>query len=74
MVLSCCVPLYEGKMIYHFDHRWATFSAGTAGDEEGARDVTLAEKQESRAFEPSPRYWVPEEEVNLRAARVPVNS
>lgn len=65
-----CVPLYEGKMIHHFDHRWATFSAGTAGDEEGARDVTLAEKQ-NPAFEPSPRYWVPEEEVNLRAARVP---
>jgi hypothetical protein len=64
------VPLYEAKMIHHFDHRWATFGAGASDDEEGARDCTLAEKQNSN-FEPSPRYWVPEEEVILRAARVP---
>ena len=43
---------------------------GASDDEEGARDCTLVEKQ-SPAFEPSPRYWVPEEEVSLRAARVP---
>ena len=64
------VPLYEAKMIHHFDHRWATYGAGTSDDEEGARDCTLAEKQ-NPDFEPSPRYWVPEEEVILRAARVP---
>ncbi|TAJ95557.1 MAG: restriction endonuclease [Reyranella sp.] len=64
------VPLYEAKMIHHFDHRWATYNGGASDDEEGARDCTLAEKQ-NPAFEPSPRYWVPEEEVILRAARVP---
>jgi N-6 DNA Methylase len=64
------VPLYESKMIHHFDHRWATYSGGTIDDEEGARDTTLAEKQSS-AFEPAPRYWVPEREVKVRAARVP---
>lgn len=64
------VPLYEAKMIHHFDHRWATYGAGASDDEEGARDCTLAEKQ-SPDFEPSPRYWVPEDEVILRAARVP---
>ena len=64
------VPLYEAKMIHHFDHRWATYGAGTSDDEESARDCTLVEKQNSD-FEPSPRYWVPEEEVTLRAARVP---
>lgn len=64
------VPLYEAKMIHHFDHRWATYGAGASDDEEGARDCTIAEKQ-NLAFEPSPRYWVPEEEVVLRAARVP---
>ena len=30
----------------------------------------LPRKQDPN-FEPSPRYWVPEEEVVLRAARVP---
>lgn len=64
------VPLYEAKMIHHFDHRWATYGADASNDEEGARDCTLAEKQ-NPGFEPSPRYWVPEEEVILRAARVP---
>lgn len=64
------VPLYEAKMIHHFDHRWATYGAGASNDEEGARDCTLAEKQNPE-FEPSPRYWVPEDEVILRAARVP---
>lgn len=64
------VPLYEAKMIHHFDHRWATYGDGASDDEEGARDCTLAEKQ-NPDFEPSPRYWVPEDEVILRAARVP---
>src|ERR1700692_2616567 len=64
------VPLYEAKMIHHFDHRWATYADGSTDEEEGARDTTFTEKQ-NPAFEPSPRYWVPEREVNLRAARVP---
>jgi hypothetical protein len=64
------VPLYEAKMIHHFDHRWATYAGGAADDGEGARDCTLAEKQ-NPAFESAPRYWVPESEVKLRAARVP---
>src|SRR5690606_3709724 len=59
------VPLYEAKMIHHFDHRWATYGAGASDDEEGTRDCTLAEKQ-NPDFEPSPRYWVPEDEVVLR--------
>ncbi len=64
------VPLYEAKMIHHFDHRWATYAGGATDDDEGARDCTVLEKQ-NPTFEPVPRYWVPEDEVNLRAARVP---
>lgn len=64
------VPLYEAKMIHHFDHRWATYGSGTSDDEESARDCTFNEKQNPN-FEPSPRYWVPEEEVVLRSSRVP---
>ena len=30
------VPLYEAKMIHHFDHRWATY-AGANGDGRGWR-------------------------------------
>lgn len=64
------VPLYEAKMIHLLDHRWATYESGSIDDEDSARDTTLVEKQ-NPAFEPSPRYWVPEQEVKLRAARVP---
>ncbi len=63
------VPLCEAKMIHHFDHRWATYGSAEADDEEGARDVTPDEKADP-AFEPDPRYWVPADEVRLRAARV----
>ncbi|WP_306533664.1 Eco57I restriction-modification methylase domain-containing protein [Geobacter sp.] len=49
------LPLYEAKMVHHFDHRWATF------DENGkdSNDLTESEKSDI-SFEPLPRYWVPE--------------
>jgi hypothetical protein len=50
------VPLYEAKMIHQFDHRWATYDASDT------HDATSAEKADA-AFEPTPRYWVPEREV-----------
>lgn len=56
------LPLYEAKMIHHFDHRWATYEPdGTI------RDVTLAEKQDPD-FAAMPRYWVREEVVRDRLA------
>lgn len=55
------VPLYEAKMMHHFDHRWATYGGIDS------RDVTLAEKQDA-AFEPTPRYWLPEHAVRNRIA------
>lgn len=46
------LPLYEAKMIHHYDHRWATYEPdGTV------RDVTLEEKQDDH-FSAVPRYWV----------------
>lgn len=53
------VPLYEAKMIHHFDHRWATY------DGLSSRDVVLDEKK-NPDFEPTARYWVPESEVLSR--------
>ena len=58
------LPLYEAKMIHHFDHRWAGYS----DDGESSADLTLAEKQ-SPDREPLPRYWVPENEVRIRLAQ-----
>ncbi len=62
------VPLYEAKMAHHYDHRWATYEGEE--EEQGTRDIALEEKQDPD-FEPTPRYWVPEDETNMRASRVP---
>lgn len=55
------VPLYEAKMVHHFDHRWASYSE----DGTTASDVDVTDKQDC-GFEPLPRYWVPEAEVRTR--------
>ena len=53
------VPLYEAKMVHHFDHRFATY------EENGkdTRDVTDSEKRDPGFFA-RPRYWVPDHEVD----------
>lgn len=53
------LPLYEAKMIHHFDHRWATY------DGLDTRDMTDVEKANPAAVA-LPRYWVPEAEVEAR--------
>jgi hypothetical protein len=59
------VPLYEAKMIHHYDHRWATYEAN--GKE--TRDCVLQEKQDT-GYQPLPRYWVPKNEVEERLVRL----
>ncbi|KKZ12315.1 MAG: hypothetical protein TH68_07650, partial [Candidatus Synechococcus spongiarum 142] len=54
------MPLYEAKMIHQFDHRWASF--GAMGK---IMDATPAQKTDPHQ-EPTPRYWVPAEEVTAR--------
>lgn len=49
------LPLYEGKMVHHYDHRWATFTGMGGGAD--ARDAT-PEEHAKPGWEPSPRYWV----------------
>ncbi|GGW46051.1 DNA methyltransferase [Streptomyces caelestis] len=51
------LPLYEAKMLHHFDHRWATY------DVEGVtRSLTLEEK-DSCDLLALPRYWVTERDM-----------
>ena len=49
------LPLYEGKMIHQYDHRFNTFTA-TGGKAEVRK--TCLEEHQSPQYEPSPRYWV----------------
>lgn len=58
------LPLYEAKMIHHFDHRWATYD----GDE--IRNVTSGERRDP-TFVVLPRYWVLEAEVGARMSERP---
>jgi hypothetical protein len=55
------VPLYEAKMIHHYDHRWN----GYADNGSDTLDVEPHQKAD-RDFEPQPRYWVPTAEVDRR--------
>ena len=57
---SKMLPLYEGKMLHHYDHRWATYEYDGS-----SRDVTLAEK-ENPNFVAIPRYWVAQKEVDAK--------
>lgn len=64
------LPLYEAKLIHHFDHRWATYTTNPNTGTVASRDVTLQEKQDT-SFCITPRYWVPAREVWLRLADLP---
>lgn len=55
------LPLYEAKMIHHYDHRWATY------DGDSIRDVTPEEKRDPN-FVVLPRYWVSDREVGEELA------
>ena len=61
------LPLYEAKMIHHFDHRFGTYGNQT---EEQARQGKLPESTPAQHadahFIPLPRYWVDEAEINAR--------
>ncbi len=58
------LPLYEAKMVHHFDHRFGTYEGQTDSQ---ANQGKLPEFDESHHFDPCrfslPWYWVPAEEV-----------
>jgi len=56
------LPLYEAKMVWHYDHRFATYEG------EGTRDLAPEEHQDP-AHLPLPRYWVRREEVEERLVK-----
>ena len=51
-------PVYEGKLFWQFDHRFASFKdTNNNGKEPDATTVTNEEKEQS-SFTIQPRYWV----------------
>ena len=53
------LPLYEAKMIHHYDTRWATY------EPDGSTRL-MTEDEKSRREPPMPRYWVAETEVDRK--------
>ncbi len=63
------VPLYEGKVIWHFDHRYLSFDRG--GPADGCL-VSNAQKSEA-ACVVRPRYWLRRKDFEERLKGRPVN-
>ena len=60
------LPLYEGKMIGLYDHRWGSY------DSQGVNlsDCSLEDKL-SEEYQSQPRFWVQEFQVALKASNAP---
>jgi hypothetical protein len=53
------LPLYEAKMIHHFDHRWGTYEGQTeAQANQGKLPELDACMHADPCLTPGPRYWV----------------
>ena len=59
------LPLYEAKMIWHYDHRFGTY-AGVASRSDTHLPTPTPEDHADPAFVVQPWYWVPAEEVQAR--------
>jgi hypothetical protein len=59
------LPLYEAKMIWHFDHRFGTYH-GVASRSNTHIPTPTPEQYADPAHIPEPWYWVPEHEVHER--------
>ena len=63
------LPLYEAKMLSHFDHRFSTFRGATQAQLNAGSLPRLTDKDHDDALlESLPRYWVAEPEVKAKLA------
>ena len=65
------VPLYEAKMIHHFDHRFGSYAGLNKRPADGSLPASPDSTKANPDYEADPWYWVPEDETALRVARVP---
>jgi hypothetical protein len=60
------LPLYEGKMVWQFDHRYGGFESRSA-DSDNTQLPSVSESQHADpGFIPQPRHWIPAVEVHGR--------
>jgi hypothetical protein len=59
-----CIPLYEGKMIWHFDHRAADIAVNPENlQHPGYSQPAEAAEKESPHWLPTPQFWVAVENI-----------
>ncbi|MFF7638727.1 Eco57I restriction-modification methylase domain-containing protein [Streptomyces canus] len=59
------LPLYEAKMLHHFDHRLGTYEGQTEAQANmGTLPRVTPEQHDDPEYVPMPRYWVPEFDVD----------
>jgi hypothetical protein len=58
------LPMYEAKMLHHYDHRFSTYENATEKQlAVGTLPRFTAEQHQDASAAPMPRYWVPEQNV-----------
>jgi hypothetical protein len=61
------LPLYEAKMVHHFDHRLGTYEGQTQAQANlGTLPRPTPEQKDDPDFVVLPRYWIHEREVQAR--------
>ncbi|GAA0365936.1 N-6 DNA methylase [Actinoallomurus spadix] len=63
---SRMLPLYEGKMAYHYDHRFGDYRNRAAGRQDSVLPRVAVRDKRSSDYLVAPRYWVAEKEVDGR--------
>ena len=63
------LPLYEGKMVHQFNHRWGDYAMRLAGNADTQLPDIPDERLADAAYLVQPRYWVAESEVRSRLRR-----
>ena len=64
------LPLYEAKMVHHFDHRFSTYENATQAQlNKGTLPRSTPQQKADSCYTPMPRYWVTEGEVDARLTR-----
>ncbi|MFF7066672.1 Eco57I restriction-modification methylase domain-containing protein [Streptomyces pseudovenezuelae] len=58
------LPLYEAKMLHHYDHRFSTYKNATEKQlNKGTLPRFTTEQHQDASAAPVPRYWVSEQDV-----------
>ncbi|KWW99035.1 putative type II DNA modification enzyme [Carbonactinospora thermoautotrophica] len=63
------LPLYEAKMLHHYDHRFGTYMGRSASAEGTSLPRVTPEQHDDPDFAVLPRYWVAAELVDEQLAK-----